>query len=163
VRPEHKKIFWLLADWQLFGLNIEREAGGESREGRIAVGTVTLERVDHRNWDGKTIQEVILLPWQFSWTMPEAGESYYEEAVRIASNWTEEYCKRKALQECCTISSGMIQGVIPRDPDLAAVHCCQYVASKYRKYLDEHPDVKGTRWWKKMPILKTIGGHEFYV
>lgn len=156
MKPEHARIFKSLADWQLMGLCIEREASGEPREGRVAVGTVILERVDHRAWDGQTIREVILKPWQFSWTMPEAGESYYEEAVYIAQNWIEQYRQDQALYECCKISCGMLQGDIPRDPDLAAVHCCQYL----------NPVVAGKtrRAWLAagMRSIKAIGAHEFF-
>ena len=157
MRKEDKLIFERLADWQLMGLCIEREAGGEPREGRIAVGTVILERVDHRAWDGGTIKEVILKPWQFSWTMPEAGKAYYDEAVKIASNWVEEYRKRTALQECCDIVVKMFQDEISRDPDLAAVNCCQYlnpgVASETKK-----------KWLAAgMKSIKIINNHEFFV
>jgi len=167
MKPEHARIFKLLADWQLLGLNIEREASGESREGRIAVATVTLERVDHRKWDGNTIQEVILWPWQFSWTMPEAekgcsyykehGPMYYDHAVWIAANWVEAYAHDETLRECAAVASGMLQGTIPRDPDLAAVHCCQYLNPK---------TAAGTRvkWIKAgMKPVKIIANHEFFV
>ena len=156
MRPEHEKIFKALADWQLMGLCIEREASGESREGRIAVGTVILERVDHRAWDGKTIQEVILKPWQFSWIMPEAGEAYYEEAVEFARDWVRAYRDSEALRECGHIACDLLQGTIPRDPDLAAVHCCQYL----------NPVVAGKtrRVWiaAGMRSVKAIGAHEFF-
>lgn len=157
MRPQDKKILYSLADWQLLGLNIEREAGGEPEEGRIAVGTVTLERIDHRKWDGNTIQTVILKPWQFSWTMPEAGEEYYRESVQIAAHWIDEYRERKALQECCRIANGMLQGVIPRDPDLAAVHCCQYLNPVVAAEAKE-------KWIKAgLKVIKVIGKHEFFV
>jgi len=158
-----KPIFEALTDEQLMGLCIEREAGGEPREGRIAVGTVILERVDHRSWDGKTIQEVILWPWQFSWTMELAGGAYYAESVAMADDFNVTVSHNKALQECLDIAKGMIAGTIPRDPDLAAINCVQYVAGKYRRYMDAHPEIKGTRWWKKMKLIKAIGGHEFYI
>lgn len=157
MKPEHKKIFESLTDWQLMGLCLEREAGGEPYEGRVAVGTVIFERVDHRDWDGKTIKEVILKPWQFSWTMPEAGESYYDESVKIASNWIDEYRKRVSLQDCCLIATGMIQCVVPRDPDLAKVNCCQYM----------NPKTAGKGQKDKllaagMKVIKKIGAHEFF-
>jgi hypothetical protein len=156
MRPEHKRIFTLLATWQLMGLCIEREASGEPQEGRIAVGTVILERVDHRKWDGNTIQEVILWPWQFSWTMPEAGEDYYEEAVRIATDWVGSYAKDEALQECAAIALGMLQGTISRDPDLAAVNCCQYLNPKTAGKTRE-------KWIKAgMTPIKVIAHHEFF-
>ena len=159
MNAEDKHFFTDIPNWQLMGLCIEREAGGESREGRIAVGTVILERVDHRNWDGKTIQEVILKPWQFSWTMDGKGvnHDYYEESVHILSHWQEEYDSNNALKECCQIAMGLLQGAIPRDPDLAKVNCCQYlnpvVAAKTK-----------AEWLSKgMKLVKKIGHHEFFV
>lgn len=163
MRPEDRPIFGALPDADLMGLCIEREAGGEFRAGRIAVGTVILERVDHRAWDGNTIKEVILKPWQFSWTMPEAGKGYYEESVRIARDWVPQYTARPTLQACVAIAQDMIKGIIPRDVDLEAAHCCEYVAGEFRKRLDAHPEIKGNRWWQRMKLLKIIGGHEFYI
>jgi len=157
MKPEHRQIFESLTDWQLMGLCIEREASGEPYEGKVAVGTVILERVDHRNWDGKTVREVILKPWQFSWTMEEAGKNYYEESVYIAANWVDAYRHSKALQECCDIATKMIMHDIPRDPDLAAVNCCQYLNPKVAKASKE-------KWLKGgMKVVKVIGHHEFFV
>jgi len=166
MRKPDKAIFEALSDERLLGLCIEREAGGEPLDGKIAVGTAILERVDHRKWDGNTIKEVILWPWQFSWTMPEAeklapyykkqGPLYYMEAVKIASNWDEEYKKNTSLQVCFGIAANMLKGEIPRDPDLAAVNCCQYLNPKVA--------AKTKREWLKagMTVIKTIGKHEFF-
>lgn len=158
MRPEDKPVFLRLEDWQLMGLCIEREAGGESREGQIAVGTVILERVDYRDWDGTTIKQVILKPWQFSWTMPEAGEYYYEKSVAIAVDFKEqyEYGRNISLVRCCGIATGLINGLMPRDADLVRFHCCQYlnpvIAHKTR-----------TKWLASgMRSIKIIGRHEFF-
>ena len=88
---------------------------------------------------------------------------YYEESVDMAANFDQEYSHNVALVECCIIAREMLQEEIPRDPDLAAAHCTEYVAGKYRKFMDAHPEKKCNRWWQKMKLLKTIGGHEFYV
>ena len=149
-------IFLALPDDQLMGLCIEREAAGEPYEGRIAVGTVILERVDKHDWEGKTIQEVILKPWQFSWTMEQAGATYYAEAVHIASDFAHQLTVYKALEECYEIAQGIIAGTIPRDPDLHAAHCCQYLnpitATRTRD-----------KWLASgMKIIKTIKHHEFF-
>lgn len=157
MRPEHRKIFASLADWQLMGLCIYMEASGEPREGRIAVGTVILERVNHRDWDGNDIKSVILKPWQFSWTMPEAGESYYERGVRIAEAWVDAYRGNPALQECCAIATGLLQGAIPRDADLAAVHCCQYMNPRTAEKGQEERLLEAG-----MKIVKDVGRHRFY-
>ena len=155
MRPEHKEIFEALSDAQLMGLCIEREAGGEPVEGKIAVGTVILERVDHRKWDGDTIKGVILMPWQFSWTMPEAGEAYYREAVDMALHISERTGKFM-LQKCVEIAEGMLAGTIPRDPDLAAVNCCQYLNPKAA--------AKTKKKWLAagMKVIKAIANHEFF-
>jgi hypothetical protein len=159
MKPTDKKIFESLTDWQLMGLCIEREASGEPYEGKIAIGTVILERVDHRNWDGCTIQEVILKPWQFSWTMEQAGKDYYNTSVQIATHWIDAYRKRLVLQECCQIANGMIQGTIPRDPDLAAVHCCQYL----NPHASEEAAKTKLKWLASgMRLAKVIGHHEFF-
>lgn len=168
MRKEDIKIFNSLTDAQLLALNIEREASNQPREGQIAIGTVVLERVDHRNWDGKTIHEVILKSWQFSWTMPEAGVAYYKDAVLIAKNF-DLALQRKlknakketigiALKECYDIAVGMLDGSIPRDPDLASIHCCQYLNPK-----DPWAAKTKKEWLAKgMRVFKTIKDHEFF-
>ncbi len=156
MRKEDEAIFDALTDEQLFALNMEREAGGEPREGKIAVGTVVLERVDHRDWDGNTIREVILLPTQFTWTMPEYGKAYYVNAVKMAKNFEGSLITHPALAECFEIAKGMLSGKIPRDPDLAAMHCCQYL----------NPEVAASakKRWERLgyQVVKTIGNHEFF-
>jgi spore germination cell wall hydrolase CwlJ-like protein len=156
MKPEHVPIFKRLQDWQLFGLCIEREASGEPYEGQVAVGTVILERVDHRDWDGKTIHEVIMRPWQFSWTMPEAGADYYNEAIMIVRSWPAEYRRRNALRDCCAIAKGLLLGSIPRDQELAAAHCCQYLNPKLAA------DTRAKWLASGMTTIKKIGNHEFF-
>jgi len=156
MRPEDKKYFEALSEPELLGLNIYAEARGESKEGRIAVGTVVLERVDHRDWDGKTIHEVILKNWQFSWTMPEAGKAYYEEMVKIAKTFDDYYYTDIVLRDCVDIAQGLINGTIPRDPDLAAVDCCQYLNPKVAAATKKKWLAGG------MTLIKRIGKHEFF-
>jgi len=163
MRKQDIPYFEKLTDAELMALCIEREAGGEPIEGQIAVGTVILERVDHRDWDGKTIHEVILKPWQFSWTMPEAGAEYYDQAVELARNFQVHVQENESLQECMKIADGMITGALLRTPELAAAHCCEYVAGVFRKDMDAHPKKPCNRWWQKMKLFKTIAGHEFYI
>jgi hypothetical protein len=156
MKPEDKKFFTALPDWKLMGLCIEREASGESRIGRIAVGTVILERVDRKGWMGKTIQEVILKPWQFSWTMPEAGEAYYNESVEIAKDFAEEYSTNIPLFECCVIARELLLNDIPRDKDLARAHCVQYLNPKTAA-------PTRAKWLKAgMVSIKVIEHHEFF-
>jgi spore germination cell wall hydrolase CwlJ-like protein len=64
--PDLKKLldqrFGHLSDDRLLALTIYGEARKKSREGKIAIASVVLERVEHRNWDGQTIKEVCLMP-----------------------------------------------------------------------------------------------------
>lgn len=153
----HKEIFEKLDDSKLMGLCIEREAGGEIYEGKVAVGTVILERVDHRKWDGNSIHEVILKPWQFTWTMPQDDEDYYNRSVKIASHYDTELKKGGILYECYTLARLMIAGEVPRDPELAAVNCCQY--------LNPIIAAKTKRKWLAagMKVIKAVDHHEFFV
>jgi hypothetical protein len=149
-------IFLALPDEQLMGLCIEREAAGEPHEGRVAVGTVILERVDNHDWEGKTIQEVILKPWQFSWTMEQGGKEYYAQSVAIADDFNVEIMKSKPLQECFDIAKGLIDGTIPRDPDLHAAHCCQYLNPVTAARTKDKWLASG------MKIIKVIKNHSFF-
>lgn len=56
MKESHKKIynqnikdFGKLSPSEILALTLYGEARGESREGKIGVGTVILERVQHRN------------------------------------------------------------------------------------------------------------------
>ena len=53
-------------DLRCLAANIYYESRGESRAGRMGVGIVTLNRVNHGNWPG-SVCEVVKQPYQFSW------------------------------------------------------------------------------------------------
>lgn len=66
--------------------NIYYEAPDEPYEGKLAVATVTMNRLAHPQFP-KTICGVVYQPWQFSWTLrPRAITRLriYQEAERIA-------------------------------------------------------------------------------
>lgn len=143
--------FWKLSDKQLLALAIYGEARGEPTEGKIAVGSVVLERVDHRGWDGRTIHEVCLKKYQFSCFDPR--DPNQGKLLHIAENWDAEMVTDAALNDCYGIASGLIDGRIPRTPEIAAAHCCQYLTRAAKK------DVE---WWKDMELVLTVREHEFY-
>lgn len=156
MKPEDKKYFEALSERDLMGLNIKMEAQGEPKEGRIGVGTVVLERVDRQGWMGKTVHEVILKPWQFSWTMEQAGKDYYLEGVKIAKSFSDYYYSDIVLRGCVDIAQGLIDGTIPRDPDLHVANCCQYLNPKVAAATKK-------KWLKGgMTLIKAIGHHEFF-
>jgi hypothetical protein len=148
--------FGHLTDVRIMALTIYGEARGESREGKIAVGSVILERVEHRGWDGKTIIDVCLCPYQFSCFLP-SDPNYYALKL-IAEDWNTKYMRSPVLQECHQIADGLIRGDIHRTPEIVAANCCQYVTASWRKAAP----VQSNRWWEKMTMIAAIGNHEFY-
>lgn len=141
--------FGHLDDKQLLALTIYGEARGEGRDGMIAVGSVILERVEHRGWDGDTMQEVCLMPWQFSCFLPTDPNFI---ALRImAVSFAAQYQRSKSVQDCYAVASGLLDGTIARTPEIAAHQVCQYCT------VAASPD-----WKKKMKLVATVGHHEFY-
>ena len=151
--PDLKKLlnqrFGHLPDDRLLALTIYGEARGESRDGKIAMASVVLERVDHRNWDGDTIHAVCLMPWQFSCFLP--GDPNFPQLARIAEDFDAALQKSAALVVCHDIARGVLDGRIPRDPIVAATHAVQYCT------VDCRP-----KWAAKMREVAQIGRHIFY-
>lgn len=141
--------FGELTDRQLMGLTIYGEARGESRAGRVAIGSVILERVEHRNWDGNTIQEVCLKPYQFSCFLP--NDPNYPKLRQIAENWFKSVMSDKALNDCYALASNLIDKMTPRNSMIKAHHVLQYKT----KDCD-------AGWAKSMKLITIIGNHQFY-
>lgn len=55
-----------MSDLEILARTIQKEAGGESNKGKLAVGAVIANRVKSQSWMGKDLKEVILKPGQFS-------------------------------------------------------------------------------------------------
>ncbi len=141
--------FWKLSDKQVMALTIYGEARGEPTEGKIAVGSVILERVDHRDWDGKTIHEVCLKPWQFSCF--NLRDPNREKLLYVAGHWDSEMTLNTSLNNCYCIAAGLIDGLILRTKEIAENHATQYLTVGC-----------DAAWEKKMKKVVTIGRHEFY-
>jgi len=141
------QAFGHLVDKQLMALTIYGEARGEGRDGKIAVGSVILERVEHRAWDGETVQEVCLMPYQFSCYLP--GDPNLAELKRIAEDWDAAYEKSVTLRQCYEIACGLLEGTIERN-----VTATQYLNPKTVKVMPE--------WTKTMRLVAAIGHHVFY-
>jgi len=162
MKPSLKKLydaniddFGNLEPDQILGLTIYAEARGEIRAGRIAVGTVILERVDHRGWDGDNIIDVCLWPFQFSCYLKYDPQRI--ALVRIATDFLSYYRNSAPLMECANIAWGLIKGTIPRDPELAVAHCCQYMNPETAEPGQEEKLLKAG-----MKIVKEVGAHRFY-
>ena len=126
-------------------LTIYGESRGESREGKIAVGSVVLERVRRRKWYGKTVPEVCLKRMQFSCFNerdPNRGR-----LLNLAEQWDEAICTDGVLRECYGIASGLMDGSI--QPNVIATH-----------YHAVHCD---PAWNDHMKRIATIGNHVFFL
>lgn len=149
------QAFQLLDEKQVMAITICREAGGEPDEGKLAVGTVILERVDHRDWDGHTVKEVCLKPLQFSCF--NSFDKGYGKTLHMAEQWDECFSTDFSLMNCYSLVVGMLSLVIPRHPILAAAHCCQYLNPKWA------PEAKAKWLAAGMKVILKVGGHEFFV
>jgi hypothetical protein len=143
------ETFGNLTDKQLMALTIYGEARGESEEGKIAVGSVILERVDLQGWMGKTLQEVCLKPFQFSCFLP--SDPNFSALKLIAMDWDTKLMRSLALQGLYGIASDLIDGLIPRTPEITKNHATQYKTIECK-----------AAWADKMILVTVIGNHQFY-
>ena len=118
-------IFWL-------AMNLYHEARGESVAGQVAVSHVVLNRAQKR---GKSLKEIILQPYQFSWAnsgaRPKVGD--YE-----------------ALLQCFESAALALNERLEGKNFKGADH---YHAT----YMDPYPS-----WAKDMKVIATVGNHIFY-
>ena len=143
--------FLKLTPAQVLALTIYGEGRGEPTEDRIDIGSVILERVEHRDWDGKTIPEVCFKRKQFS--CYNENDPNYGRLLNVAENWDAALATDAAFNECWGIALGLINENIPRTPDIVAVHCCQYSTQS---------GADSVTWDDKMKIIKRGKHHIFF-
>ncbi len=80
-----ESVLWLT-------LNIYHEARGEPEKGKLAVAHVTLNRAKQQN---KSIAEVVMAPYQFSWTFQKKDHMPNDMRALLA-------CKKAALKSLIT-------------------------------------------------------------
>ncbi|MEW6184716.1 MAG: cell wall hydrolase [Thermodesulfobacteriota bacterium] len=149
-------IFQALPEDQLLGLCIDREARGEWEAGRIAVGSVVLNRVAwgkaHPRWGrlyGDSVPSVILAPKQFSWTIANRLDPNYIGAMEIALDFTAALRNPEFgpwLKECYGLAKGLLAGTI--QPNTTALYY--------------HEKSIRPAWARKKRPLIEIGRHVFY-
>ena len=114
------------------------EARGESRLGRLGVGSVIKNRVDTSRRFGRSVTEVVLAPKQFS---------CYNRAVSIKRLLQPtRYDSKSVWEKCLAIAEDVMSGKVD-DPTDGATHYCRY---------DCHP-----KWREKMIETTRIGSHVF--
>src|SRR5574343_653485 len=111
-------IFDHLTDAQLFALCIYGEARGEPVAGKIAVGSVVLERVRRNGWFGKDLKSVLLKPYQFSCFLP--SDKNFKRLEDFAADFDTAMAMNPVLNSCYVLATGLLEGRIT--PNVEATH-----------------------------------------
>ena len=151
MRTEDKQLFLNLNEVEILGMCILFEAGTEDYEGKVAVGSVVLNRVDHPGWGwGNSVHSVIMKPYQFSWLNSNPPQKktdpQYAKAVKLAKQFG--LMDFPGIDNCCMIADLLLTGEVKRN--VKAMHY-------YADYIDE-PD-----WAAKMKVEAKIGHHIFLI
>lgn len=152
MKPEDRQYFSDLTEAQLMGLCIWAEARGEGEAGRIAVGSVILNRADygkkHDAWGrrfGNSIHTVILAPAQFSWTL--GSDPQYARCVKIAQDYEGAYHDHPNLEVMFDVARSLMACQIERNV----------------KAIYYHTHAVKPKWSREMKVEKVIGNHIFYI
>lgn len=151
MRDEDKQLFLSLSKTSMLGLCILMEAGTEPYEGKIAVGSVVLNRVDHPGWGwGNSVHSVIMKPYQFSWLNSNPPQKMtdpqYAKAVKIAKTCSD--VEFAGWDNCCMLADLLLTKEIQRN--VKAMHY-------YADYIPK------PSWASKMKVEVKIGRHIFMV
>jgi len=124
-----------MSDVEILARTIEKEAGGESNKGKLAVGAVIANRIKKQSWMGKDLRSVILKPGQFSpWNSYTnyAGGEQGKEMLGVTAKPSEA-----SYEAARKILSGDYE-----DPTKGATHFVNPKISKpswYGKFKDNDP------------------------
>jgi len=140
-----KAPFRKLSTKQLLALAIYGESRSENIEGKIAVGTVVIQRHIQLN---KSIKSVILRSHQFSCFNPD--DKQYDKLRNIALHWNN-YKNSKALQECYAIAEGLLDWKLVGNRLLMENSVTHFKTVKVKP-----------KWAKQLRFVCQIGGHQFY-
>ncbi|MFA5379813.1 MAG: cell wall hydrolase [Dehalococcoidia bacterium] len=139
------KAFADLPDNEIMALTIYGEARGEPYLGKVAVGSVVLNRVDLKGWQGKTISEVCLKPYQFSCFLKSDPNSMM--LLDIAQDCAHEATVNRVFAICMEVSDGLITGTVDRITEGTHYHST---------------GIKVPNWAYEMKRADKIGRHIFY-
>lgn len=133
-----------LTETQLMALVIYGEARGELKEGKIAVGSVIIER---KKQSGESIKNIILDPHQFSCF--SVDNKQYEKLKNIAMHWNR-YETDPLLRECQVISTKLLQKTL------------FHKTIKNNSVTHFKTNQVNPVWAKQMRFVIQIGNHQFY-
>jgi N-acetylmuramoyl-L-alanine amidase len=126
---QSREAYWL-------AVNIYHEAGNQSKTGKMAVGIVTLNRVNHPSLFGDTVERVVKEPRQFSW--------YNNKVVPKPKN-------QKAWQESLYVAHLLLT-----NPNKLAI------IDKLRDATHYHATYVKPKWSESLVRVAQIGDHVFY-
>lgn len=136
--------FRSLSETQLMALVIYGEARGESKEGKVAVGSVIIER---KKQSRESIKNIILNPHQFSCF--SVDNQQYKKLKNIAAHWNK-YKADPQLRECQLISSKLLQKTL------------LHKTIKSNSVTHFKTNQVNPSWAKQMRFVVQIGNHQFY-
>lgn len=139
------KQFADLPDNEVLALTIYGEARGEPYLGKVAVGSVVLNRADLKNWMGGTVKEVCLKPFQFSCF--NKSDPNYKMLLDIAQDCTREATVNRVFCVCAGIADGLIDGTVQRITEGTHYHST---------------GIKTPNWAFEMKRVDKVGRHIFY-
>ncbi len=123
----------------LLGLMIYREAAGEPRDGKVAVGYTVMTRAEHPRWWGEDPYSVITKPEQYS-SMTHLGDPMTVKFPPLTDS---------VFLQCIQIAEDVFLRGIPNPVPGADHYCTAAVAAR-------------TKWVDESKFLKQIGNHRFY-
>ena len=148
------QIFLTLTEKQILALTIYGEAMGEPEEGKIAVGSVVLERVKRGN-RGKTVRTVCL--WRKQFSCFNESEKVYGKVLHAAETWDQTISVDFVLMDCFGLAVGLIDGYLPEHPVILEKKCLNYLNPKWAT------DAKAKWLAAGMKVVLRVGQHEFFV
>lgn len=143
-----------LTDRDVFVLTLHHEAGGEGRQGMVAVGAVILNRAA---WGqaggpyGATVRDVCLWPAQFSCWRPVGGPENFGALV-LNANAIRAGRRPTALRRADEIAGALLDGAA--DPTGGADHYYAPAAMK--------PAGRVPSWAVGRAPTAVLGRHRFY-
>jgi hypothetical protein len=141
-----RNVFKNLSQKDLFGLMIWAESRKDSSfEGKLAVGSVVLERKDFYRWG---VKKIILQPKWFSPFNPD--DKNFKQIKSIALNFKRYLKTDKTLQESTLIAENLLNGYLHRHKIIADYRVKHFVALKVEN-----------RWTRKMVTVAVLDGHKF--
>ena len=128
-----KRLQLSKADFDCLAKNVYHEAGIESKEGKIAVAQVTMNRVNDKRW-GNTVCKTVYSKAQFSWTLKKKN--------------LKNQPKGELWERSLKATTQYVNGYRVRGLENSMFYHTDYIKEPY--------------WVEKDNTIMTVGQHIFY-